>query len=277
MGIRDLHDHLRHRAILPPVAPRRVTNPDSHGGAALRRMVSADTSARELHHWPPELLTPDRPTTQGTARPSRSPSRSPSRTDYGRPMPYASSVVGFVVYAAVMLVFVVQEFTQGFGTPVGATERDDRWALVYLDAVPVVLVSISVGLTFAHLAPLPAPRTVYVAGLVVLALGVAVRQWSHLTLGRFHQGVVTVHDEHEVVTTGPYRWVRHPMYAGSAVAFLGVGLALGTWPGLALCFLGTLPAMLRRIHVEERVLRGSLGEAYGAYADGRKRLVPGVW
>ena len=67
------------------------------------------------------------------------------------------------------------------------------------------------------------------------------------------------------------------MYAGSAVAFVGVGLALGTWPGLVLVFIGTLPAMVRRISIEEYALEHSLGEEYAAYAADRARMLPGVW
>ncbi|MCX6520274.1 MAG: isoprenylcysteine carboxylmethyltransferase family protein [Actinobacteria bacterium] len=192
-------------------------------------------------------------------------------------MPFVATWPGFAVFSVVMLVFVVQEFSQGFGTPNDSTRSDDRWALIYLDALPVVLVTISLSLSLIGWLSLPMPRVVFAAGIVILVLGVAVRQWSHVSLGRFHQGVVTIHDEHQVVEDGPYRWVRHPMYAGSAVAFLGVGLSLGTYPGLVLTFVGTLPAMLRRIRVEERALEFALGERYTTFARDRRRLVPGIW
>lgn len=192
-------------------------------------------------------------------------------------MPVASTVLGFVIYSTAMIVFVGQEFSQGFGGQQAAETRDDRWALVYLDGVPVVLVSIAIGFTFAGIVPLPTSPGLFASGIVVLLVGVAIRQWSHVTLGRFHRGVVTVHDDHELITSGPYRWVRHPMYAGSAVAFVGVGLSLGTWPGLLLTFFGTLPGMLRRIIVEERVLEDAMSQRYIAYAETRKRLIPGVW
>ena len=176
-----------------------------------------------------------------------------------------------------MLVFLVQEFSQGFGTPSDSTRRDDRWALIYLDALPVALVTISLALSFIGWLSMPMPRLGFATGIGVLVLGVAIRQWSHVSLGRFHQGVVTIHDEHQVVEDGPYRWVRHPMYAGSAVAFLGVGLSLGTYPGLLFTFLGTLPAMLRRIRVEERTLESALGQRYTTFARDRRRLIPGIW
>ena len=192
-------------------------------------------------------------------------------------MPYVTTLVGLAVFVVIMSIFVVQEFTQGFGTPEGSSIRDDRWALLYLDVLPVALVTIAGLISLAGWGTWPASRTVYAVGVLVLCVGVAVRQWSHRTLGRFHQAVVTIQHDHEVIATGPYRLVRHPMYAGSAVAFLGVGLALGTWPGLALTFAGTLPAMLRRIRVEECALQDTLGDRYRGYASGRARLVPGVW
>jgi protein-S-isoprenylcysteine O-methyltransferase Ste14 len=192
-------------------------------------------------------------------------------------MPFVATWPGFAVFSVVMLVFVVQEFSQGFEAPSDSTRSDDRWALIYLDALPVVLVTISLSLSLIGWLSLPMPRVVFALGIGILVLGVAVRQWSHVSLGRFHQGVVTIHDEHQVVEDGPYRWVRHPMYAGSAVAFLGVGLSLGTYPGLVLTFVGTLPSMLRRIRVEERALESALGERYTTFARDRRRLVPGIW
>lgn len=192
-------------------------------------------------------------------------------------MPYASTLTGAAVFTAVMLVFLAQEFTQGFGTPDGSSVRDDRWAMVYLEVIPVLLVCIACVLCLLGIGEWTASRVVFAVGIAVLLTGLAIRQWSHRALGTFHQAFVTIQEEHDLVTTGPHRHVRHPMYAGSAVALLGVGLALGTWPGLMVVFLGTLPAMVRRIRVEEGALEQALGEEYAAYAADRARMLPGVW
>ncbi len=192
-------------------------------------------------------------------------------------MPYVTTLTGFVVFITCMSIFAAQEFTQGFGTPEAASMRDDRWALLYLDVLPVALVTAALAISFTGWGAWGASEAVFFLGIAVLCLGVVVRQWSHRTLGRFHQALVTIQSDHQVITNGPYRLVRHPMYAGSAIAFLGVGLALGTWPGLGLVFVGTLPAMVRRIRVEEDALHNSLGAEYRNYANGRARLLPGVW
>ncbi len=80
----------------------------------------------------------------------------------------------------------------------------------------------------------------------------------------------------KVVTTGPYRVVRHPMYGGAVLFFLGMPLLLGSWYGLALT--PVMTALLAvRAQIEERTLRREL-EGYAEYADRvRYRLIPGVW
>jgi len=81
---------------------------------------------------------------------------------------------------------------------------------------------------------------------------------------------------HRVVSTGPYAYVRHPMYAGGLLMFVGMPLQLGSWLGLAgVALLGPLLAV--RIFMEERTLAAEL-EGYRDYAERvRWRLIPRVW
>jgi protein-S-isoprenylcysteine O-methyltransferase Ste14 len=81
---------------------------------------------------------------------------------------------------------------------------------------------------------------------------------------------------HQVVTTGPYRYVRHPMYAGAIVLFLCIPLALGSlWALSPGGFLVVL--IVVRTYLEDRTLHREL-EGYDAYAQRvRYRLIPGIW
>jgi protein-S-isoprenylcysteine O-methyltransferase Ste14 len=80
----------------------------------------------------------------------------------------------------------------------------------------------------------------------------------------------------KVVTSGPYRYMRHPMYAGALLFFLGAPLLLGSWWGLAVAPLMVVVLGIRAV-LEERTLIAEL-EGYGDYAARvRYRLVPGVW
>lgn len=94
----------------------------------------------------------------------------------------------------------------------------------------------------------------------------------------FLSGVVRIQDDrgHKVISTGPYRWVRHPMYASALPLFLGVPLWLGSWVGVAVgvpfCVLMAVRAVF-----EERTLAREL-PGYDAYAARvRYRLIPFVW
>lgn len=117
----------------------------------------------------------------------------------------------------------------------------------------------------------------FVAGIVLMCAGIALRQWAVGTLGRFFTIDVRVQPSQTVVDRGPYRWVRHPAYTGLILTFFGFGLALGNWAALAVAFLVPTAGLVYRIHVEERALLEGLGDPYRRFAASRARLFPGVW
>ena len=117
----------------------------------------------------------------------------------------------------------------------------------------------------------------FVAGLVLMCAGIALRQWAVATLGRFFTIDVRVQPGQTVVDRGPYRRVRHPSYTGLILTFLGFGLALGNSAALAVAFLVPTAGLVYRIYFEERALLEGLGEPYRRFAEGRRRLFPGVW
>jgi protein-S-isoprenylcysteine O-methyltransferase Ste14 len=80
-----------------------------------------------------------------------------------------------------------------------------------------------------------------------------------------------------VIRKGPYRWLRHPSYAGTLVNTVGLALAFGSWVGAVLALTIATLGHLPRIRVEEAELREGLGESYSGYARTTARLVPHVW
>lgn len=120
-----------------------------------------------------------------------------------------------------------------------------------------------------------APGAWMVLGFGALVIGVAFRLVAIRTLGRFYSHRVRVMGDHEVVSTGPYRLVRHPAYTGMLVAHAGVVVFFCNAYALASLVLVLLPAMIVRIRVEERSLFELSG--YADYARDRNRLVPVVW
>jgi protein-S-isoprenylcysteine O-methyltransferase Ste14 len=119
------------------------------------------------------------------------------------------------------------------------------------------------------------PRAV---GIVVMWLGLVVRAWAIAALGDSFRTTVEVEPGQAVVSTGPYRWVRHPSYTGLLLIAVGIGAACGAWLSLAVCVFLLLPALVRRIRVEEAELDHVLGEAYRRYrSKTTARLIPRLW
>jgi protein-S-isoprenylcysteine O-methyltransferase Ste14 len=107
--------------------------------------------------------------------------------------------------------------------------------------------------------------------------GVILRGWALVTLGQYFTVIVQVSPDRSVVSSGPYRFVRHPGYAGVMLATIGVGLMSGNWVGAAAMTFLSLIAVGRRIRIEESALIATLDGRYRAYAAAHKRLMPLVW
>jgi protein-S-isoprenylcysteine O-methyltransferase Ste14 len=112
-------------------------------------------------------------------------------------------------------------------------------------------------------------------GLLLIPLGLFVRSWAILKLGRYFSRVVEIETAHHLITSGPYRWLRHPAYTGMLTIDLGFGLAIGTWPGAVLMLALPAAATFYRIRVEEKILLQAFGDEYRSYMEHTWRLFPG--
>jgi protein-S-isoprenylcysteine O-methyltransferase Ste14 len=157
-------------------------------------------------------------------------------------------------------------------------KRAERWSLLVVIAAAVGGMLGGLELVHWHAALVGAAQwPLFVAGLVLMATGVVLRQWATFVLGRFFTVDVRIHPNQTVVDRGPYRWVRHPAYTGLVLFFVGVGLALSNWASLIVLALVPTAGLLVRIHSEERALLAGLGEDYRRYAATHRRLFPGIW
>lgn len=112
-------------------------------------------------------------------------------------------------------------------------------------------------------------------GLALTAGGLAFTVWARVYLGRNWSGSVQVKADHELVRSGPYRWVRHPIYTGLLAAFFGSGLALDQWRGL-LAFAIVFAGFWYKLNLEERWMIETFGDAYRDYRKHSRALIPGI-
>ena len=109
------------------------------------------------------------------------------------------------------------------------------------------------------------------SALVAVGLGFAISARWHL--GRNWSAIVTIKENHELIRTGPYRWVRHPIYTGLLTAVLGTAIAVGHWRA----FLGwaiIVAAFIRKLRFEEQSMRQVFGEQYTRYEAEVAALIP---
>jgi protein-S-isoprenylcysteine O-methyltransferase Ste14 len=174
-------------------------------------------------------------------------------------------------WAVLELGLRVRERLQGRGG--AARDRATRALIAVTLGTAIALATV----TASQAAALRIAGPYRAAGLLVMWLGLAIRFWAIAALGRAFRTTVEVDPGQPVVSTGPYRWLRHPSYSGLLLIVAGFGLAAGNWLALVICIVLPLPALLRRIQVEEAELTGVLGDRYRAYQAQTKRLIPGLW
>jgi protein-S-isoprenylcysteine O-methyltransferase Ste14 len=122
---------------------------------------------------------------------------------------------------------------------------------------------------------LPETTVAYWLGLLMVAVGLAFAVWARVHLGRNWSGRVTVKEDHELIRSGPYGLVRHPIYTGMLFAILGTAIAFGEWRGLIAFGLLSLSLVLK-LRMEERFMRETFGERYVRYATATPALIPFV-
>jgi protein-S-isoprenylcysteine O-methyltransferase Ste14 len=161
---------------------------------------------------------------------------------------------------------------------VKATRRRERFATRFLH---VALMALGGVLLAFHDLPLrwlderflPLTMATYWLGLLMLVAGIGFAVWSRRTLGRNWSGTVTVKHDHELVRTGPYRFVRHPIYTGLLLAILGTAVAIGEWRGLVAFALITA-SLLIKMTTEERFMSETFADAYARYRTEVAALIP---
>ncbi|SON54635.1 putative protein-S-isoprenylcysteine methyltransferase [Hartmannibacter diazotrophicus] len=124
--------------------------------------------------------------------------------------------------------------------------------------------------------------SVFPHGVPILALGAALTVagiafacWARVHIGRNWSGEVDFKQGHELVMSGPYRFVRHPIYTGLLLAFVGTALSLGAVRGFVALAI-VLITFWRKLQVEERWMTQHFGSAYETYKARTKALIPGI-
>ena len=184
------------------------------------------------------------------------------------------------VGAVYLALWVVWWLATVVGRQRGASSAYDRKqrVIVVLTAVAVLPALVAAPpWEYAHFnGPIPRDGPLAWAGLVLFAAGITLQSAAMWALRGFFTVRLGVQPEQRLVTSGPYRCVRHPAYLSYLLSMTGIGLALSSLVGLGLAVM-IVPFFLWRISGEEKMLVAEFGDAYRAYQRQARRLIPLVY
>jgi protein-S-isoprenylcysteine O-methyltransferase Ste14 len=185
---------------------------------------------------------------------------------------------GSHLFEGIWIAFLL--YWQVIGINVKETRRlepaQSRLFRVVLFFAAIVLLSwASIPVTWLHLPIVPAGPWRLYAGLGLTVSGLLFAIWARAHLGKNWSRSVTIKQGHELITSGPYGLVRHPIYTGLLVAFIGTTIAIGELRAL-IAIVILFVALWIKLRLEEQWMQTQFGETYANYSRHVAALVPFV-
>ncbi len=186
--------------------------------------------------------------------------------------------LGYIVLVVLLQVFVVLKFP-GIGRKRSEGQkivRRQRLAVFLLQVIPLAII---IGAPYSDrrdIAVLGEFEIARYLGLVLFALGFVAMNWAEAALGKQFSIQVTLQADHQLVTNGPYRFLRHPRYLSIVLFNLGISLVYRSAIALVLVAALTL-VLLWRIHDEEAFMHQAFGTEWEAYSQKSWQLIPFVY
>ena len=116
-----------------------------------------------------------------------------------------------------------------------------------------------------------------IIGLVIYAVGILMSLVSRITLGKQATGILVIRENHELITTGIYKYVRHPIYGASLIGVIGFGLVVQAIVIPIFTIILFFKIFYDRAKFEEQILIGEFGSEYEQYMAKTKRFIPFIF
>lgn len=193
-----------------------------------------------------------------------------------------SSMIQFVWIHLIQIMWLALLLYWVLGTGgLKAVERRESPVQRVSHLVPMLIAALLLVLPGRDLGVLAVPFmertwTGYSIGVVLVGLGCAYAILARRYLGANWSGSVTLKQDHSLVQSGPYRYIRHPIYTGLIAAFAGTTLAIGEWRGL-LALLLVCVSLVFKLRREERLMLEHFGTSYTDYRRVSWALLPWIY
>jgi len=150
-------------------------------------------------------------------------------------------------------------------------DKSSLWLLYSLITVGYAL-SFSIGAT--KIGRIYYWDTFFAIGMMLIVIGFIVRIHSILTLKQFFTYSISKVENHKIIETGLYKFIRHPGYLGQLIIFIGISTSISNWLSILVMMIPITLGYLYRIKVEEKFMVEQLGEDYLNYQERTNRIIP---
>lgn len=157
-----------------------------------------------------------------------------------------------------------------------AHKKSDKKSILIILIMSSISVVSSV-VEWAYFTDASSVRWLTVLGVLLMITGISIRIWAIKTLGKNFTATATITDNHQFISSGPYKFVRHPSYLGAFLAIVGCPVFLNATLATLIAFLSMTIAYIIRINVEEKMLTSYFCESYERYKRETKMFIPFIW
>lgn len=189
-------------------------------------------------------------------------------------MTITTPIAYLLIAAYLLLERWLRKGAQALRLSPGPSDRGSSYVLWIAGLLNFCVFSIAPVLNQHRIASAQDYRTVGWLGIGLMLLGLGIRYSAAKTLGEFYTRTLQTFEEHRLVDSGLYRFLRHPGYLGTLLIAVGAGMAMCNWIALAIVAITELISKLYRIWAEEKMLQAAFGLAYANYANNTWRLIP---
>lgn len=178
---------------------------------------------------------------------------------------------GLLIFILLWVIWLAPFVTRrrGGGQRAAVTAPAARWG--------IVLEGIGMGVAWFHNPYWPQPSTLRIIVCLLIALFACVISWTAVSaLGKQWRFDAALGSEHDLVESGPYAFVRHPIYASMLLMLVATGLMMSNWIGLLIALVLYIVGTEIRVHVEERLLSSRFGDQFERYRRRVSAYLPGL-
>jgi protein-S-isoprenylcysteine O-methyltransferase Ste14 len=156
-------------------------------------------------------------------------------------------------------------------------QKASGWFLYWiLSVIGALLIVFAVHFPTFSIPLIQSSPTLHLSGFLVAVLGLCIAIWARITLGKNWSSRVTFKEKHELITTGPYRWVRHPIYTGITTMCLGTAIYFGVLIGFIAMIFFFLSFWIKSKQ-EEALMIKHFPKEYKNYKKNTKAIIPFIY